>query len=254
MMLIGLSVVAMSYQTLLLNGISQILPQYFFFIFSLTIFAYYFQKNEPYVKITSYIFAAISLALLLTFSKEIILRLLMLFLIGSFYYFLPEKHSIRMKTYLKPVFIAFIWVFITVKIPLLFFDTASFETGTNKILFISFERFFFFFASALAYDIIDISADTKSGLMTIPRRYGKHTATIMIVLSISMAIIFSSVNFFFHNIAIYQYIALIFSFLVAGIVLPFAVNSKNSESGKLITDSILILQFLCIFFVSILFS
>lgn len=79
--------------------------------------------------------------------------------------FLPERKRLRDLPYIKVVFIAFAWAWVTVLIPAATMQQYGWSTS---IWFMFAERFCFVFAIAVTFDIRDVLIDKDLRVKTIP--------------------------------------------------------------------------------------
>ena len=123
---------------------------------------------------------------------------------------------------IKTLLIALVWSAATVLLPLMSGENVF---SQNQILLILAERFTFFFAIALPFDIRDIKSDRVAGIKTIPIALGEIKALQIsnLVLILFMAI--ASIHYW-NN----QTPQIIVLFLVTGTLTIFVINSKKLQN------------------------
>ncbi|MEI8046170.1 MAG: UbiA family prenyltransferase [Bacteroidota bacterium] len=123
---------------------------------------------------------------------------------------------------IKTLLIALVWSAATVLLPLMQGENVF---SQNQILIILAERFTFFFAIAIPFDIRDIKSDRVTGIKTIPIALGEIKALQIsnLVLILFMAI--ASIHYWNNQTP--QIIAF---FLVTGTATIFVINSKKLQS------------------------
>lgn len=189
---------------------------YMIFILSSTIFTYSihriigmnkvrkFDNQGRFAVISEYrkhiiIYAIIGgLVCAYTFSGFPFSRMKILFLAGiiSILYTLPvfgKSMRLRDFSFVKIFLIAFVWTIVSESIPL-------YEAGINfKIILPLFiERFFFFIAITIPFDIRDIEVDRTNNVKTIPSVVGKYKsitlAIFLLVICITIEIYLSQIS------------------------------------------------------------
>ena len=145
---------------------------------------------------------------------------------------------------LKVLLISFVWAGVGVVLP----NVESTNTGTGHFFLLLFSQFFFIISITLPFDIRDFYKDLNSRLVTIPSVIGirntRYVAIIALVLHVA------GMRLVNHSIWI---LYLPFSILVFFLIFHSKASRPDFYYTVLI-DGLIILQFLILYFQSVLFS
>jgi 4-hydroxybenzoate polyprenyltransferase len=123
---------------------------------------------------------------------------------------------------IKTLLIALVWSAATVLLPVM---QGGNRSSLNQILLIFAERFTFFFAIAIPFDIRDIKSDRVAGIKTIPIALGEIKALRGSNLALILFMAIASIHYW-NN----QTPQIIVLFLVTGTVTIFVINSKKLQN------------------------
>jgi len=247
LIMIGTASTALSIQSLLLSKTDCFVYDYYLLAFCLTVFAYNYNKTEKYLVYISYLLLGIAISVSFYFNLYLNLHVILLAVLTSFYFLLPAKYSIRNLTYFKPVFIALIWSLMTVKLPIERSQGELMLVGEIEMILMTLERFFFIFALAIAYDIVDLKHDIVTGLETIPGKHGMAFSMVLVILSLGLGASAAVVSFTFTFYSSAALTALLISFSSSGFILMFIVNRIRFQYQKIFIDSLMIFQFILVY-------
>jgi 4-hydroxybenzoate polyprenyltransferase len=155
-----------------------------------------------------------------------------------------KKIGLRNITGLKLFLIAFVWALSVTLLPYLELNGQQFQNlSSTPVLILTFQRFLFFAAITIPFDIRDIFQDKAFSIKTIPILFGEKKAYLM-----SQIMLFGS---FLLLLILYQtigfttsFFALTTSFFLAGWLIFRSKWEKNEYYYFFYLDGILILQYL----------
>ncbi len=178
------------------------------------------------------------------FAKTEVLLTLMPIAVLTLFYTLPiyriRQKLLRLREIpgLKIFLISFVWAAVTVLLPVIE-SGGSFPPG-HITLMIS-ERFFFILGITIPFDIRDMNTDARSGLKTIPLKYGVGKSWILATMAVIVFMLVSSLHY-----AYYGSYGFIMAGLASGIFTLLFLNSKRLREFQYyhygILDGAIILQ------------
>jgi 4-hydroxybenzoate polyprenyltransferase len=136
----------------------------------------------------------ISLLLLLNFLELVHTIIFLVTGFLSVFYMMPfEINGRRIKglrnyTLLKNILLSAIWTSATVIMPLAGADPSA---SAEDLLLLALRRFFFIYSLAVVYDIRDVMADEKTGMITLPVKYGIINTKIIALVSLLIFTLFT---------------------------------------------------------------
>jgi len=154
-----------------------------------------------------------------------------------------EKFGIRNIPGLKQLLITFVWTISCVLIPVLEANDlklANISIADASILIT--ERFLFFGALTIPFDIRDLPDDKIKGVKTIPVIWGEKNA--YLICGILLACYFCSLLVFSDNGLNTNFLALTVTVILAGWLIFKSNFSKNEYYYSFLVDGVLILQYL----------
>lgn len=157
--------------------------------------------------------------------------------------FLPFKKKKRLKDFglLKILVLTYVWTLITVWFPMV-----SLTKITPDFQLIFMQRFFFMLALCLAFDIRDVSSDSKKGINTLPITLGKRWSYILIYAALVCFLILSIIHFR-QTHQFMQLNALIISALATYFMIEQAKNNNTDIFYLAGIDGMMLLQAILVF-------
>lgn len=162
----------------------------------------------------------------------------------SIFYVVPvnrKKQSFRDLPYLKIYLIAFSWAFVAALIP-----TLLHETSWKLIVGLFFEKSLFVIALTIPFDIRDLDYDHPRK-KTIPQVLGTQKSIYLACVALFASIGISSWLFFQGYYSIPVLSALVFSYLIALIVILQTKSNRHEMFYTGIIDGLFFVQFLLVF-------
>lgn len=161
----------------------------------------------------------------------------------SFWYVFPIpglSGSLRKKPYLKIFLIAYVWACSTWALPALhLYSIGDFDLQWELALA---ERFLFFFAITLPFDIRDISSDKDTQVLTVPLRIGVFNAqvlaTILLIASSAIA---------YHQYTLLTFAGILPVNIIAVILVWISKEVSHDYYFLGIIDGTMILQLLAVY-------
>jgi 4-hydroxybenzoate polyprenyltransferase len=211
-------------------------PALAIFIFGATLFIYNFHRlfrmkaiyakhssdrhnwiinNRNHVIALSFLGFILVLAGGFVFLNKETIRILLPFVLISLFYVIPiyrkEGIWIRLRDlpYVKIFLVALVWAFVTVCLPFVILPDFTFQSLLNpNIILTASNRFLFFFAITLPFDIRDLEHDRKNGVRTFASLLGvvgiKNLSRILLVIVTLIALFCYNRGYYFpgHALAI----------------------------------------------------
>ncbi|WP_375434234.1 UbiA family prenyltransferase [uncultured Hymenobacter sp.] len=143
---------------------------------------------------------------------------------------------------LKVFLIAYVWAAITVWVPALYLAKPLFGP---VVLVLFARRFFFILALAFVFDIRDHSKDRLTGTHTFPGVFGVRVTKWIALTSLAVACLLFPTNMGYEHLLVLALPA-----LVAALTIWYAEETRPDYYFALLTDGIMILQFLTVYWVS----
>lgn len=148
------------------------------------------------------------------------------------------KKRLRDFHFIKIFLIALVWTWLTVVMPALFYRL---ELQLCTLLMIL-ERICFVFAITLPFDIRDLEVDRFNKVKTIPFRLGIRKSKAIALVSLTMALFFTCLNYFTMGISLLQCLAYGLSCLAAGWLILKSTTSQHDYFYTGLMDGTMILQ------------
>lgn len=156
-------------------------------------------------------------------------------------YILPAfggKKRLRDFNFIKIFLVAFVWAWVTVALPWLYFQNAL--SADFFLLFI--ERFLFIFAITIPFDIRDLKVDEHTNVVTIPKAIGVkrsiQLALGMLAVMIVIASYFFATGFYSQGV----YFGMLVSFLVTAWVVYISDRQEHDYFFTGLVDGMMLLQ------------
>ena len=143
---------------------------------------------------------------------------------------------------LKVFLIAYVWAAITVWVPALYLAKPLFGP---VVLVLFARRFFFILALAFVFDIRDYTKDRLTGTRTFPGVFGVRATKWVALMSLALAYLL-----FPFDIGYEHLVVLSLPTVAAAATIWYAEETRSDYYFPLLTDGIIILQFLAVYFVS----
>ncbi|HEX8428794.1 UbiA family prenyltransferase [Hymenobacter sp.] len=142
---------------------------------------------------------------------------------------------------LKVFLIAYVWAAITVWVPALYLAKPLFS---SMVLMLFARRFFFILALAFVFDIRDYTKDRLTGTHTFPGVFGVRTTKWIALTSLALASLL-----FPAGVGHEHLLVLMLPALAAALTIWYAEEARPDYYFALLTDGIMILQFLAVYLV-----
>jgi 4-hydroxybenzoate polyprenyltransferase len=114
-----------------------------------------------------------------------------------------------------------------------------------------FEKWLFFFAIAIGFDIRDVAFDLSQGVLTLPGKWGIKVAKIIGILALLLAIVIGTSLYADQYYSLSVYAADLVCLMCTGLLLLKANPQHSPVFFNLLLDGMLILQPLGIWFFSV---
>ncbi len=237
---IGCCAVAMLLQTLVVLD-KPVAGQWLLlgFVFGATVFGYQFTRPERWQRRLAYIVGAGAWCCLLWLPRSVSLQVLAPAIVWALYYFAGAR-SLRRLRFLKPVSIAFAWAWVTVWLPL---DIGQWPE--TSLIFVG--RAMFFFALALACDLMDLHYDRQHELPTLVQHLGESNTFKWIDKAMMAAGLVCIINYLCKIYSLWAMSALMMSLVWSAWWLRFIRNKRNgAQWEKFWIDALMIIQFVLV--------
>lgn len=158
----------------------------------------------------------------------------------------PKQKRLRDVPRLKILVLASVWAWVVVCLPRIFANIPlSPITG-----FFFLEKWLFFFAIAIGFDIRDVAFDLSQGVLTLPGKLGIKAAKSIGILALLLAIGIGTSLYADHCYSLSVYTADLVCLICTGLLLLVANPQRSPAFFNLLLDGMLILQPLGIWFFS----
>lgn len=263
-LIIALSAVCLSYETMIVYGMElELLPVFGFIFFStLGIYNLAYLGTNPFhrsvfanrkfklLTCASAMLGSACLGFFLTI-ESITIAVITGVLIFVYLYKLKWQHKVlqtRNIPLVKNVLLAFIWAIVTVLLPLSVYRQASFNFGDDMFIFL--RRFFFILAIAIPYDIRDYSDDMKNNLQTLPVRVGIGKSKMIALVSLSCFALLVLYNTSFRGVSEEALLRLNTAFLmstaITALIIMLTNVSRKNYYFSVLMDGTMIVQFILV--------
>lgn len=153
----------------------------------------YYRNHKGLLYVTLFLSGLMAALSVLNIRYDLILGLMVGVVVGALYA-VPVFGGRRLRDmpYIKIFLIAFTWTYLTVLLPL------EWE-GVSRIFMLALilERFFFFLAITLPFDIRDMEIDANQNVGTIPLLIGKNRSILLAILFLILGLIAQYIAFFY---------------------------------------------------------
>jgi len=159
----------------------------------------------------------------------------------------PNQKRLRDVPRLKILVLASVWAWVVVCLPSIF---ANIPLSPITGMFF-FEKWLFFFAIAIGFDIRDVAFDLSQGVLTLPGKWGIKVAKIIGILALLLAIVIGTSLYADQYYSLSVYAADLVCLMCTGLLLLKANPQHSPVFFNLLLDGMLILQPLGIWFFSV---
>jgi 4-hydroxybenzoate polyprenyltransferase len=221
-----------------------------------------FKKNRPNHAVTTWVDShhqtILVLALLASFCAGVLylllplkvqLALLIPCALGLSYSLpiFPNQKRLRDVPRLKILILASVWAWVVVCLPRIFTNIPL--SPITGVFFL--EKWLFFFAIAIGFDIRDVAFDLSQGVLTLPGKLGIKAAKSIGILALLLAIGIGTSLYAGQYYSLSVYAADLVCLMCTGLLLLLASPQRSPAFFNLLLDGMLILQPLGIWFFSV---
>ena len=144
-------------------------------------------------------------------------ELLVLFVVGAlaFWYYNPyirENWRLRKFPWLKSLVIALVWSVMTMVFPMYL----QYKTLDTQLWLLGLERLLFIFVASLQSDVIDLEADHREGIRTLPMilgRRGTNLVSILLLFTLLVLQGYLAISFYISSSLVFAQVITYFLFL-----------------------------------------
>jgi 4-hydroxybenzoate polyprenyltransferase len=155
----------------------------------------------------------------------------------------PKQKRLRDVPRLKILVLASVWAWVVVCLPRIFVNIPL--SPITGLFFL--EKWLFFFAIAIGFDIRDVAFDLSQGVLTLPGKLGIKAAKSIGILALLLAIGIGTSLYADHCYALSVYAADLVCLICTGLLLFLANPQRSPAFFNLLLDGMLILQPLGLF-------
>lgn len=152
--------------------------------------------------------------------------------------FFSKKRRLRDFHFIKIFTIAFVWAWVTVALPLFFYDL---PLSWNAALLFA-ERLLFVFAITIPFDIRDLKVDEHTQVKTIPKSIGVQKSVYLALTAMALMICISSLLFGAGFYAKATYLGLVGCFLITTWLIQITPRQQHDYFYTGAMDGTMILQ------------